>query len=172
MGPTSDLGPVDPQFPVGDGANQVLVSAKDIIAAVEAAEKAVATNKDTYPLHASLLSDVSALKVQQARSALARTDDLVEEALKSHPERTATEVRTLKGKLKKPLIDLPKDHSAVVSAEDAKRLGLPVIIIDPASTQWKLVWRLYAKYLMLGSCRVYEAERASRIIPLTPPTSN
>ena len=48
--------------------NQNLVSAKDIIAAVESAQAAVAQNPDTYPLQASLLSDVTAIKVQQARS--------------------------------------------------------------------------------------------------------
>lgn len=78
MGPTSDLGPVDPQFqnPSGPG----LYSAKDLIAAVEAAERAVTNNPDTYALHASLLADVNALMVQQARSAMDRTGDLVREA--------------------------------------------------------------------------------------------
>lgn len=164
MGPTSDLGPVDPQFPIGEGDNQTLVAAKDIIAAVDNAQKSVAADPNTYPLHASLLSDVSALKVQQARSALARTGDLVEEALKSHPGRTAAQVRALKSKLKKPLIDLPKDHSAVVSAADAKQMGLPVIEADPSGEQWQLLWRLYAKYLMLPYNRVYEAEKASRTL--------
>lgn len=62
MGPTSDLGPVDPQFqnPSGPG----LYSAKDLIAAVEAAERAVTNNPDTYALHASLLADVNALMVR------------------------------------------------------------------------------------------------------------
>lgn len=81
MGPTSDLGPVDPQFQLADGRS--LVAAKDIIAAVAAAEAAIATNPDTYPLHASLLSDVSGLMVQQARSTIDRSSDLVLEALKS-----------------------------------------------------------------------------------------
>jgi membrane-bound ClpP family serine protease len=75
MGPTSDLGPVDPQFQIANTSG--LVSAKDIIAAVETAEAAVAARPDTYPLHAALLSDVTGLQVQQARSALARTGDLV-----------------------------------------------------------------------------------------------
>ena len=67
MGPTSDLGPIDPQFPIGSD----LVSAKDIIASVQAAEVAIQANPETYTLHAALLADVTALMVQQARSALA-----------------------------------------------------------------------------------------------------
>lgn len=165
MGPTSDLGPVDPQFPVGEGQRRALVSAKDIIAAVEAAEKAIAGNPDTYPLHSSLLSEVDALKVQQARSALERTSDLVAEALRSHPGRSEQQVNGLKRKLKKPLIDLPKEHGAVFGARDAEMHGLPVVVADPQSDQWKLIWRLYAKYAMLGlNARVYEGELASRVV--------
>ena len=164
MGPTSDLGPVDPQFQVGEGNNRTLVSAKDIIAAVDSAEKAIAANPDTYTLHASLLTEVDALKVQQARSALARTDDLVEEALRSHPGRTEKDVASLKKKLKKPLIDLPKDHGAVFGASDARKHGLPVEIVDPRGDQWKLIWRLYSKYVMLGpNVRIYEAQLASQV---------
>jgi hypothetical protein len=99
MGPTSDLGPVDPQFQLGDFD---LVSAKDMIAAVERALDDVAERPDTYPLHASLLADVGAFKVVQARSALARTDDLVREALSSSSERSSDEVNELVQQLLSP----------------------------------------------------------------------
>jgi ATP-dependent protease ClpP protease subunit len=174
MAPTSDLGPVDPQFQIG--GQQGLVSAKDIIAAVENAEKAVASSPDTYPIHAALLSDLTALQVEQARSALARTGDLVTEALKSLPGRSETEVSELKVKLHKALVDVPRDHSAVFSAQDAKDAGLPVEIADPRSDQWRLVWRLYAKYFMMGAgpgFGMYEGANASRTVqyggPPTPP---
>jgi serine dehydrogenase proteinase len=161
MGPTSDLGPVDPQLQTAGGS---LVSAKDIIAAVAAAEAAVSARPDTYPLHAALLSDVTALQVQQARSAMDRTGDLVEEALKSHPGRTDAEVQDLKRKLHSPLVDQPKDHSAVFSADDAEHAGLPVVKADPRGEQWQLIWRLFTKYLALGAgpqFAVYEGSRAS-----------
>ena len=78
LGPTSDLGPVDPQFQLPNGQ---LAAAKAIIAAVEEAEQRVQKHPATYALHASLLSDVSALMVQQARDALARADDQLRQAL-------------------------------------------------------------------------------------------
>ena len=74
MGPTSDLGPVDPQFLLADGT---LGAARAIIAAVEDAEKRIQANPQTYPLHAALLADTSAMMVQQARDALARTSNQV-----------------------------------------------------------------------------------------------
>ena len=149
MGPTSDLGPVDPQFqnPTGPG----LYSAKDLIAAVEAAEKAVTNNPDTYALHASLLADVNALMVQQARSALNRTEDLVREALGSNPDRVPKEVSKIAKAIKKTLIDLPMNHGAVVGAADANRVELPVIEVDPESDQWRLIWLLWTKYCALGN---------------------
>ncbi len=155
MGPTSDLGPVDPQFEIGDE----LVSAKDIIAAVERALDDVAGRPDTYPLHSALLAEVNALKVEQARSALARTDDLVKEALQSNPDRETADVDSLVADLHEPLIEAPKEHAAIFGAEYARELGLPVTICDPASDQWKRIWQLWMHYYALGSVRVYESTR-------------
>lgn len=160
MGPTSDLGPVDPQFPLGDFD---LVSAKDMIAAVERALDDVAERPDTYPLHASLLAEVGAMKVEQARSALARTDDLVREALSSNPERNEAEVDELVRQLHEPLIEAPKEHAAIISASHAQRLGLPVSICDPASDQWKRIWRLWMSYYVLGPAQIYENEYVSQV---------
>lgn len=165
MGPTSDLGPVDPQFPQPDGS---LISAKDIIAAVDDAAQKVQAAPATYPIYAALLGDVSALKVQQARSALARSADLVEEALRSNPDRSDKDVKDLKTKLKAPLIEAKQSHAAIFGAKDALKVGLPVVEADPASEQWKMIWRLWAKYYALGPMRVYEGERASKTVPWTP----
>ena len=161
MGPTSDLGPVDPQFEFDDE----LVSAKDIIAAVEKALDDVALRPDTYPLHSALLADVNALKVEQARSALARTDDLVREALQSNPRHSERDVDDLVKRLHEPLIEAPKDHAAIFGAEYAQKLGLPVTICDPASDQWQRIWQLWMHYFVLGPARIYESELASQIHP-------
>ncbi len=160
MGPTSDLGPVDPQFlsPGGRG----LYSAKDLIAAVDAAESAIARNPDSYPLHVSLLADVTAVMVQQARSALARSGDLVREALMSNPDRSPHEVEKIAQALKEKLIDLPRDHGAVFGPSDAHAAGLPVEAVDPKSLQWRIIWRLWAKYFTLGAF-VYEGRLASQV---------
>jgi hypothetical protein len=161
MGPTSDMGPIDPQMQFDGSAN--LVSAKDIIAALDAAEAAVQANPESYPLHAALLSDVTALMIQQARSALARSEDLMHEALKSNPDRTEEEVLQLCAALKEPLIDVPKSHGAILGEEDAIKLGLPITFADPSSDQWKLLWRLWMKYWSNGH-RIYEGSSVSKAI--------
>ncbi|MFI4991421.1 MAG: serine dehydrogenase [Solirubrobacterales bacterium] len=163
MGPTSDLGPVDPQFPTQKG----LYSAKDLIAAVERAETTLAQNPDSYPLQVALLADFSAVMVQQARSALDRSGDLVREALRSNPDRTAEEVDTLAKALREKLIDLPQDHGAVFGAKDAEEVGLPVIHADPRGDQWRAVWELWSKYFDL-ECFVCEGRLASQVSPRGP----
>ena len=165
MGPTSDLGPVDPQLPLADGS---LASARAIIAAVERAAASVHANPDTYPFHVSLLDPVTAMMVEQARDQLDRTDDLVMEALASVPGRSEEEVTVLFGALKDPLIVAPKSHSAVISASDAQGFGLPVEEADPASPRWQAIWRLYMEYLVLSNLSVYEGETASQVFGSTP----
>ncbi len=160
MGPTSDLGPVDPQFQ--HPKRQGLYAAKDLIAAVDNAEAAIARNPDSYPLHASLLADVTAVMVQQARSALARSTDLVKEALAANPDRRPAHARRIAQMLKKTLIDLPRDHGAVFSADDAARAGLPIVIAEPNSDQWRLIWQLWTKYFALDAY-VYEGCVASQV---------
>lgn len=162
MGATSDLGPVDPQFPSPSGKG--LYSAKDLIAAVDAADAAITANPESYPLHVALLADVTGVMVQQARSALGRTDDLVREALSSHPERSDEDVNKIASALKKSLIDLPLDHGAVFNAADAHEAGLPVVDIDPDTDQWRLIWHLWTKYFELGPSSIYEGRLASQII--------
>lgn len=162
MGPTSDLGPVDPQFPMPGRPG--LYSAKDLLAAVEHAEEAIEKNPESYPLHVSLLADFTAVMVEQARSGLERSDDLVKEALRSQPDRTEREVAEVAGALKERLIDLPRDHGAIFDAAAAKEAGLPILIADPRGDQWQAVWRLWTKYFDLN-CYACEGHLASQIEP-------
>lgn len=167
MGPTSDLGPIDPQFMEGDEENPRPVSGKDVIAAVERASKAIQEAPETYPLHVALLSDVTAIQVEQAYSALERSEDLLEAALRANPSRTPTQVMALKRKLKKPLIQGARSHSAFFGIEEAKRFGLPVIEATDRPEQWQAAWRLFGKYLIQltggTSSYFYEGRRASQI---------
>jgi membrane-bound ClpP family serine protease len=164
MAPTSDLGPIDPQIQIANGA---LVSAKDIIAAVDEATERVQQAPETYALHASLLADVTGLMVQQGRAALARTDDLLEEALRANHDRTEDEVQGLIESLHDRLITEAKSHGAIFGMQEAHDAGLPVDYADP-SLQWQIIWRLWAKYFNSG-LRFYEARRASKSFPWPQP---
>ncbi len=163
MGPTSDLGPVDPQLYV-EKADQPLVSAKDLIAAVDSALEHVQRQPETFALLASLLSDVTYLRYQQAQSAIQRTDELVEAALSSNADRSSESVKQLVEKLKGPFITGPKVHGAMLGAQEAADAGLPVR--NPTEEQWNMVWRLWTKYftLMKGRTLIYESRTASQVV--------
>lgn len=167
MGPAGDLGPVDPQFQIG---GRSLASAKEIVAAIDEAERRVKESPETFPLFAGLLSDVNMLMVEQARSALDRTEALVREALSCCETRSDEDVDALTTALKAPLIDEPKSHSAVIDVQAARKFGLPAEPYDPASDDWRRVWELWTRYFMLGCwpagiTAVYEGRRASHILP-------
>jgi hypothetical protein len=166
MGPAADLGPVDPQMQVGGRIG--IASAKDIIAAVEDATLKVQAAPETYPVWASLLSDITGVMVQQARSALTRSNDLLREALASEPTRTPEDLARLTQTLEEPLITRPQSHGAIFSADDAERCGLPVVKLEPSGDHWREIWRLWSRYLMVGNAAVYEGERASQILPRVP----
>lgn len=162
MGPASDLGPVDPQFEVP--GRKGLVPGKAMIAAVDEAVRVVAEKPESYPIYVSLLADITGVMVEQARASLGRSEDLVREALASNPDRKRSDVKKLTSALKKPLIDLPKEHGAIFGASDADYVGLPVIKADPTGDQWRFIWLLWTKYFALHSW-VYEGRRASHVYP-------
>lgn len=163
MTASSDLGPVDPQFPI----NGRLVGAKEIEQAVKDAEERVAAKPDTFPLYSGLLADVNMLMIEQARAAMDRSYTLIEEALMCAglDDRQRAEIAQ---KLKGPLVDEAKTHGATVGPDAARAIGLPVTTIDPDSEQWQLIWALWTRYFTLGawpagSKSVYEGELASQV---------
>ena len=166
MGPTSDLGPIDPQVRLADGS---LAAGKAIIAAVEDAEERLQANPETFPLHAALLSEVTALMVRQARDAIARSEDQLQEALASQPDRPVEDIGVLTSALREPLIGGPQSHAAIISATDAIGFGLPVQSVTPRDPHWQAIWRIWAKYVAIGSMdaiSVYEGHNASQVFPL------
>ena len=163
MGPTSDLGPVDPQFPDPQHPHR-LIAGKTLIRAVEYAEERIAARPETYPLHVSLLAGVSAPLLQTAYDEISRSGELIKEALSVVTE-DANAVATLADRLCARLVDEPTDHAAIVSADDAREMGLPVRKMAATDEQWQAIWRLWTKYIVLNASRVYEGIRSSIVVP-------
>lgn len=166
FGPGGDLGPVDPQMRYPNGT---LASAKELVEAVDEAERRITENPDTYPLFANLLAEVTMIMVEQARNALERSGALVREALAAATWRSPEEVEALATTLQQPLIEEPTSHSAVISSDAAQQFGLPAEAADPSSEQWEIVWSLWTRYFTLGAfpvgnVAVYEGAMASQII--------
>ena len=174
MGPTSDLGPIDPQIPLD---NQRWAGAQAVIAAVEYAENRIQQNPAVYGLYASLLANITALHVTQAKYAVDRTGDQLTEAIKSVSSRKPDDVEELESKLKGPLIDNPRSHGTTILAQSVRDFGLPVEELKSPDPQWQAIWQLWSRYVALhpsgihSGMQIFEGQRASRIIWPSPPKS-
>jgi hypothetical protein len=153
MGPSSDLGPVDPQL--RHPATGQVVPAKDLVEAWDGALITIDERPATLDFLAVMFAGFNAPMVQEARSVLDHTSKLVEAALGARGDRSPEEVDELRENILKRLQDEPKVHTSVVNAEDARDMGLPVVQANTAGRQWQMLWRLYTKYYALNK-RVYE----------------
>lgn len=163
MGPTSDLGRIDPQILLTDRG---FVSAKDLVEAVSSALGDVATRPDTYPLHAAMLAGIDSTAVQRARSALDGMDGLAEQAIGSNPDRTRQDIRKLCTKVSRPLIARYKTPSTVIGSREAQKAGLPVRELEADDPWWQEIWHLWTRYYALGPIHLlsaYEGANASRV---------
>lgn len=159
VGPASDLGPVDPQIQLGEGR---WFAAKDIVAAVDQAEQAIALNRSLTPLWASLLEQVSAVDVQAAKAELTRTDSLIRQALSYRSTPLGNdETDELVALLILHLQDQPPTHGASLGPTELADLGLPVSVADPNSRAWECIWRLWALYWVQIGASIYESSRGS-----------
>lgn len=164
MAPSSDLGPIDPQFRMGGS----LFGAKELEAAVRSADERVQAAPDTYPLYSGLLADVTMLMLETARSSMRRSYSLMEDAIEcalAEPDARSDLIERLKG----PLVDEAQGHLTTIGPQAAMNLGLPVEIADTDSERWQLIWALWTRYFSLGcfpagTVAVYENARASQVI--------
>jgi len=163
MGPTSDLGRIDPQILLTDRG---FVSAKDLVETVSSALSDVAARPDTYPLHAAMLAGIDSTAVQLARSALDGMDELAEQAIGSNPDRTRQDIRNLCTKISRTLIARYKTHSVVIGSSEARKAGLPVRALEADDLWWQEIWHLWTRYYALGPIHLlsaYEGAKASQV---------
>nr|WP_282441509.1 hypothetical protein [Corynebacterium antarcticum] len=163
MGPTSDLGPIDPQVFVPERG---FVSAKDLIAAYDSVLEMVAVSPGTSTFHAALLGGIDTTTVQFARSAMERTGDIARQAIESNEHLSVEDVEKLCKSIQGPLIDQPKVHGAVVGAREAEAAGLPIELLCMQDHQWKQIQKLWTRYFALGELHrlyAYEGVRASQV---------
>ena len=167
MASMSDLGPIDPQVMMKDGS---WVAAKAIVAAATRAEEMVRDHPEDLALQTLLLQGLSALTVQQARDVLSRTDTQLQEVLGIPNKHSENAVDKIAPRLKHLLIDEPSTHGAAISAETAKNHGMPVVMADLGSLQWRSIWQMWTRYYVLSAPHVFEGSFASRVYSWPRPT--
>lgn len=158
MGPTSDLGPIDPQMWL---ANYGYVPAKSIAAAFREAERAAQSADSVAWFHAQALANRSAIEAQLAREAVEHTSVQLRQALQSKPNRARQQVEQLESRLRSLLITEPQSHAATISAQELRDAGLPVTELNSSDQHWLRIWELWTHYFEMPESQVYESVDAS-----------
>lgn len=165
LGPTSDLGPVDPQMFAGGR----WIQAKSVLMAIKQAENAVRANGALTELWAALLADVSAIDAQEAKSALDRTEPMIRQVVgyRSDPP-TPDQAETFVTALVEALQERNVSHGHTLGADELIEMNLPIVKLDPNSWEWECIWRLWTLYKVQINGPIYESAAKSFIPDATP----
>lgn len=171
MSDTSDLGPVDPQI----WWSGQFVSAKDLVDGVERATRDVEERPNTAGLYAQMLTGLDVVTLEYAHSSLDRMEDLTRQVLRSSRHRGDEVAEDLLVALRRSLVDEPDSHTAVIGAEEAADIGLPVQRLAHTDPHWRTLWSLWTYYLGLGSPHqlvVQESATTSVVVVPEPPAED
>ena len=168
MSSLSALGPIDPQLYL-QGRNKP-IPAKAIKSIANEINQKVLANNELFELLLSLLADIDATVIQNARDAVKRTAELGPELirLRKYPPPKKAINRTIKK------LQDPASHSAAIGYDRATIMGIPTEYIDPKSNEWDVLWRLHTKYVTqygpsIGPNNIIEGHRVS--YEVSPPVS-
>jgi hypothetical protein len=142
MSDSSELGPIDPQFPLNDGLGNVI-------------HHSVLTYLEVYAEHAAALrrnpqDEVARIMLNKLDPATVRKFELVKKRAREVAEKHLRRwmFRTQQGnftQIAAELMDTSRwpSHGQMVGWEDAVNLGLVVEYIPSHEQEWDALWRLY-----------------------------
>lgn len=176
MGHTSELGPIDPQImkPLPNGGF-IFIPAHALINTLETIKERV-NQKEPYQVYMPILSNIEPEMIDICSKAISESKEIAEKWLRTY---------MLDGngdKAKKIVEDLSstkvfKTHAKMISAQEAKDLGLKVSILEKNDELWKLIWELYYRSELAfsevaGMVKLFEtAESSVNITVLVSPAA-
>lgn len=157
-GPTSDLGPIDPQLWLEHYGRK---PAKTVLEAFRRAEAAAATEGVLASFHAMTLENRSAFEAQEARESLDHATLQLEQSLANCPSRKREEISDLTMHLERVLIQAPQVHEASIYPEELLEAGLPIVRLSHQDQQWIDIWAIWIMYTQVSENQVYESTDVS-----------
>jgi len=149
MGPTSELGPIDPQIiKVLPNGNTVLIPAYSLINTLEGIREKVEKDAAASQIYLPILSNVEPEMIDICEKTIAESKEIAETwlkryMLKRHPKKAKAIIDDL-GSTKRF-----KTHGKLISGEEVKKMGLNVMILNDKQPLWKLMWELYYRSELL-----------------------
>ncbi len=147
MGPTSELGPIDPQFPVFNeaGVFNGFQAAHEIVSSYqELLEEAVATEGNVEP-YLRLLCRYDTREIRRMLQAQALSVSIAVRLLKTGvmSKRSIASIKKSIERFTDPRFT--KDHARPIYREEAARCGLAIESCDESGALWNALWPLYVR---------------------------
>lgn len=145
MGPTSELGPVDPQVPRGEGNSAQWYSVYNIVTSYQTLFDSAQKAQGNLEPFLQALSQYDAQEIQEFKSALALSDDIAIKALASGMM-TSLDEQAIKDRIKVFLEPSTKKvHGRAIHRQEAKDCGLNVRFWEVGSPEWESLYELYLR---------------------------
>lgn len=145
MGNTSEVGPIDPQISFVENDKPKTFSVHNIVKSYnQLFEEAVKTKGNLQP-YIQQLEHYDSREIEEYKNAIALSGDIAVKALKTGMlnEKTETEIKkSIKDFLSPEKV---KVHARSIYAEEAKKCGLNIEIIDLKSNLWQIIYELYVR---------------------------
>jgi hypothetical protein len=170
MGPTSELGPVDPQ--VANSSGQWF-SVFNIVKSYEDLFNGAVSEQGNLQPYLQQLANYDASQIQEFRSAIELSHDVAVRALKSGMLRDETEER-IANMIKTFLTpEQTKAHGRPIYRDEASKCGINIRRIEITDPVWALVYELYLRsnnYVMTRASKCVESATHSyaAAIPTLP----
>lgn len=146
LGPTSELGPINPQqLFVGPSGQSSMVAVENIIRSYESLMAQAESSSGNVEPYLLQLARYDAREIEELKSANQLAEDIAVKALKSSMMQNYSH-DTIKRKIK-PLTQSSetKSHGRPIYYEEAKRIGLRVRLMKKGSRKWQSIRRLYTR---------------------------
>jgi hypothetical protein len=151
MGPTSELGPVDPQLTEGE---QIFSVYNVVRSYEELFNRAVKAKDGNLQPYLQQLQHYDEREIAEMRSAMDLAEDIAKRVLISGMMRGTAE-KTVVGQIKTFLTpERTKTHGRPIYRDEASACGLNIEIAEPDSPYWPHVYELYIRTNNLVQTRV------------------
>lgn len=166
MGPTSELGPIDPQVQEG----QQVFSVFNVVESYEDLFKRAVKERGNLQPYLQQLENYDAREIAEMRSQLALSEDIAARLLKSGMMQKTSQAQILK-KIKTFLTpERTKTHGRPIYRDEAASCGLNIDMADPDAQHWACVYDLYIRtnnFVQTDQAKCIESEEHSYSVTLS-----
>lgn len=147
MGYTSELGPIDPQIVTIVDGKPIQRPARSFLDGLEEIKRETeANNGQLSPVYFPLLNHLDPALIDFCHKAIERSKKFAEKWLvKGMCEGDEEKAKRIAQELTN--VEKYLSHGSVIDWEEAQKIGLKIVYLEPKDPLWELIWRLYCVYL-------------------------